>query len=147
MSAASGKLAGGPLMGALGLGFLGGDKGEAVIEPGAGNPGTAVVNDADTATNGVTNNGPAPAGITPASDRGVNQEGDKMPDLGGTPGDGHIYVRPDTELPSQDQLSALRAHQFVVFRRPGPEPELEPHFRKSFNDQIRIAQRRYSVIR
>jgi hypothetical protein len=145
MSAASGRLAGGPIVGVLGLGFLEGDKGEAVAEPSAGDPGTAVVNDADTAANGVTNNGPAPAGITPATDRGVNQGGDKIPDLGGTPADGNVYVLPDTELRLQDQLSALRAHQFVVFRRPGPEPE--PHFRKSFNDQIRIAQRRYSVIR
>jgi VCBS repeat-containing protein len=145
MSAAAGRLAGGPLMGVLGLGFLGGDKGEAVTEPGAGSPGTAVVNDADTATNGVTSDSPAPAGVTPASDRGVNQEGNKMPELGGTPADGSVDVPLDTALPSKDQLSARPARQFIVLPRPGPEPE--PHFRKSFSDQIRTAQRRYSVIR
>ena len=128
-SAASSGIFGRPLMGALGLGFLGGSKGGALAKPDAEDPGTAI--------NGVTDDDPVPASIPPARDRGENQEGNKIPKVGDTPADANAKVRPATALPLRDQLAVLR--------KPGPAPET--HFRKSFNDQIRTAQRRYAVIR
>ena len=124
-------------MGALGLGFLGGSKGGALAKPDAEDPDAAVVKDPGTAINGVTDDDPVPASIPPARDRGENQEGNKIPKVGDTPADANAKVRPATALPLRDQLAVLR--------KPGPAPET--HFRKSFNDQIRTAQRRYAVIR
>lgn len=149
-STVSGKLSGGPFMGALGLGALGGGKSGAVGEAGPVDRDAASANGAGTATKGVNNGARAPASVrpasvTPARDRGMDQEGDKIPEVGGPPADSNVDMRPATALPAREPLAAAPVQKTALPRMPSPDSE--PRFRKSFSDQMRIAQRRYSVIR
>ena len=157
VSAVSGRLSGGPLMGALGLGFLGGANGGAVAGPGVVTPGNgqdaAVVNDAGAASN----NGPAPVGATQGRDQGrdqgankdvnqdANQGGNTIPEVVVIPGDGDGAQTLNTALPLKDQRAALSDQKSAAVRQAAPETA--HHFRKSFSNQIRIALLGRSPIR
>ena len=154
VNAASRRLSGGPLMGALGLSFLGEGNGVTVAGLNVTAPrdgqGAAVVNDVGTAPAGVakdagTNDDLAPAGTTPRSDRGVDQDvnqnvnrGDNtIPDVGRTSAYGEDDVSPNTGLPLKDQSAALPNKKSAAVDKTGPTTKR--HFRQPFSDQVRTA--------
>ncbi len=158
VNAASSRLSGGPLMGALGLGFLGEGKGAAVAEAGTGAPSdgqvAALINDAGPVSAGVAKGAAAdddlaPAGTTPSSVQGVNQDvnqsvdknvdqgGNTIPEVGATPAYGEGDVPPNSALPLKDQLAALPDQKSAAIRKTGQDTK--HHFRQSFSDQIRTA--------
>jgi VCBS repeat-containing protein len=162
VNAASGRLSGGPLMGALGLSFLGEGNDSAVAglnlaAPGDGQ-GAAVVNDTGTVPAGVAkgaaaNDGLEPAGTTPSSDQGasldvnqnVNQGDNTIPEVGRTPAYGEGDVPPNSRLPLKDQSAALPDKKLAAVHKTGPDTKR--HFRQPFSDQVRTALLGRSSIR